>query len=140
MSAGLIQLRVPKGVHVTFSVKKYVADKNLTPFPFEDIDGVMRELPNLLLMHAAEADRIMALVDTDPAAALAAMVPDAIEVIERTPIVALTPLAEAWMAHCKGEGSEGLGESGASSPSDKPTARPLKRTSPRTTPKKTQKQ
>lgn len=115
---------------MTFSVKQFLADKQLLPFRFEDIDGVERELPNLMMLTAPEVDTLMVMMDADPAGALATISPELAEVITKTPVVALIPLANAYVAHCT---EAGLGEALASPASSKSTARPSKRTSPGST-------
>lgn len=121
-----------------FSVKRYVADKQLEPFPFEDINGELRELPNLLLMTAPQVDEIMTLMDVDPAGAFSLIAPEMSEAVKSTPVAALIPLAQAYIAHCM-EGTEGMGESVASSSSQTSTTRQSKRTSPASTRARTQK-
>jgi hypothetical protein len=122
---------------VTFSVKQWKADHNLTPFEFEDIEGNKWELPNLQLMTADEAEKALATIELDPKTGLSQLAgsPEATEAILKTPIGALMPLAQAWMEHSTGNS----GESAASSSSSTSTARPSKRTSPATTKARTRK-
>lgn len=120
---------------MTFSVKKYLADKQLTPFEFEDINGELRQLPNLMLMTAPQVDAIMAELDSDPAAALSRIAPEMADIIASTPLVALMPLATAYLDHCK----QAVGEAAASRDSSESTARPSKRTSRATTRARTRK-
>lgn len=118
---------------MTFSVKQYMADKQLEPFPFEDVNGDTKFLPNLMAMTAGQANEFMSKMDTDPVAALAAIDPDMAETILAIPLPAVLPLADAYLEHCK------LGEALASPASSKSTARPSKRTSPTTTKARTRK-
>lgn len=120
---------------MTFSVKQYMADKRFEPFPFEDINGDTKYLPNLMTMTAGQANDVMSRMDTDPADALAAIDPDMADTILAIPVVALMPLAEAYLEHCKA----GMGEAQASPASSRSTARPSKRTSPATTRARTRK-
>lgn len=113
---------------MTFSVRQTVADMQLEPFPFEGMDGSMHELPNLMLMDAEEATQILALLDSDPMAAIKKLIPD----VAAIPLGALMPLAQAWMTHCEAK----PGESEASSSSKPSTPRSSKPTS-RTTSKAT---
>lgn len=120
---------------MTFSVKQYVADKQLEPFVFEDINGDRQELPNLLTMTASEYDAFSARLDVDPVAAMSSLAPNLVEVIQATPLVALQPLIDAYMAHMK----PSPGESPASPGPSVTTARPSKRTSRASTTAKTRK-
>jgi hypothetical protein len=116
---------------VTFSVRKTVADMNLEPFEFEDMDGVMQELPNLNGMNTGEAKDLLDLLDSDPMAAIKQLIPTVADM----PLGALMPLAKAWMAHCEAQ----PGESEASSSSKPSTARSSKPTSRTTSTSKTRK-
>lgn len=114
-----------------FSAKQTLADLDLKPFPFEDLDGVVRELPHLKSVGSHLLDKIFdgslfevvnELADEDTAAAVAAM-----------PIGVATELAREWLAF------SGLteGETQASSRSGASTARPSKPTSRGSTASKT---
>lgn len=110
-----------------FSVKKTVADKGLTPFPFEDNDGNPQTLPNFMLMTAKRAGKFAERLESDPLGAFAEIAPDMAETILATPIGAVSELVQAYMDHCKGEGD--AGEASASPAPSKSTARPSKSTS-----------
>lgn len=120
---------------MTFSVKQFMADKDFPPFRFEDINGDLKTLPNLMVMTAGQADVFMTKMDTDPVGALAAIDPDMADTILALPLPAVGPLADAYLEHCKA----GVGEAQASPGSSKSTARPSKRTSPATTKARTRK-
>lgn len=123
---------------MTFSVKQYVADQELTPFPFEDIDGNQQELPNYMLMTAKQAGVFAEKLELDPLGAFAEIAPDMAEKILATPVAAVGELVKEYMEHCKGNAA-GVGEASASPASSKSTARPSKRTSPATTKARTRK-
>lgn len=120
---------------MTFSVKQYVADKQLAPFVFDDVYGDPQELPNLLRMTGAEYDAFAKMLDTDPLAALTSVAPNLVDVIQATPLVALQPLIDAYMAHMK----EDPGKSEASPAPSKSTARQSKSTSRASSPRTTRK-
>lgn len=120
-----------------FSVKQYVADQGLTPFPFEDVNGEKQELPNFMLMTAKQAGAFAEKLDNDPLAAMAEIAPDLADRILETPVAAVNAFVDAYMKHCKGNANQG--ESEASPEPSKSTARRSSATLPASTRKTTRK-
>lgn len=118
---------------MTFSARQALADLDLRPFPFEDMDGVVHHLPNLKLLNANQLTKALdgdleeALKDVADQAALAALL--------AIPVGVQVQLGQAWMAHAEAA----PGESVDSSPSSASTASPSKPTSRAGTASKTRK-
>lgn len=108
-----------------FDVQQFVADKQLEPFSFRDINGDEQELPNLLTLTGQQYDDFAKLLDTDPVAALTNVAPGIVGIIQATPLLALRPLIDAYLAHMR----EDPGKSEDSPDSSAITAKPSKRTS-----------
>ena len=106
-----------------FDVRQYVADLKLEPYLFTDMDGIVRQLPNLKTLTPYQAERLL---DGDALEILPGVLgDDAWAVVKALPVAALTGLIADWMTHAEVE----PGESPASSPSTASTARPSKQTS-----------
>lgn len=123
---------------MTFSARKTLADLALEPFPFEDLDGEARQLPNL---KAVRADLMEQFYDGSMFDVLTALVEDdlvgeaTLAAIRAMPIGVVTQLAGAWLSHSEAE----PGESAASLRSSASTARRSKPTSRASTGSKTRK-
>jgi hypothetical protein len=118
---------------VTFSARQALADLDLRHFEFEDMDGVLRHLPHLKLLNAAQLNKAL---EGDLEGALKGMVdPAALAALLAMPVGVQAPLALAWIAHAEAA----PGESPDSSPSSASTASPSKPTSRAGTGSKTRK-
>lgn len=113
-----------------FSIKQAVASASakLPPFPFEDADGVARELPHLKLLSVELGERILRgdfavleEIGADPA--VVAQIP-------KWPAHAVEALIKEWMAHSDVRVPGGApGKSPTASPSSRSTATSSRRTS-----------
>lgn len=117
---------------MTFSVKRAIADADLPPFEFEDIDGEPAALPNLQTLSITHAELAL---NGRYAELFGMIAPGLAEQIAVYPAHALNDLGEAWREHSGIEidkdGNAVLGKSvksSASSTTRKP-ATPSKRTS-----------
>lgn len=106
-----------------FDARQYVADLGLEPYLFTDMDGTVRQLPNMKSLTTADATRIY---DGDAMEVLpTVLAEEAWAAITAMPIAALPGLIADWVKHAEVT----PGESEASSPSSASTARPSKQTS-----------
>lgn len=112
-----------------FDVRDFMAGESLEPFPFTEMDGTEWDLPNMGLMTADDAARLLAgdydALDQYAGAGAAAA-------LNRLPARALQALGRAWAEHSGidlGEDVAQPGKLAGPSRSSRPTARPSRRTS-----------
>lgn len=107
-----------------FDVRKSVADLALEPYLFTDMDGTVRQMPNLKTLTTGDANRIYSGEVLDVLREV--LDEDAMAAVNAIPLAAMPGLVADWAKHSEVE----PGESVASSPSTASTARPSKQTSP----------
>lgn len=106
-----------------FDVRKSIADLSLPPYLFTDLDGIVRQLPNVKLLTLGQA---AAIYDGDAMEVLPKVLdPETWAAISAVPAAVVPALVTDWVAHSEAS----PGESAASSGSTVSTAGPSKPTS-----------
>lgn len=84
---------------MTFSVRQAISDADLAPFPFEDAEGVARELPHMKQLSANQLMRLLR--DGQLVEVLTELNadPKVVEAISDWPGHVLEPLLQEWMTH-----------------------------------------
>lgn len=115
---------------MAFSLKKAAQERKLEPFPYEDLQGNPRQLPNLMSVSADMGEKAMTGRMRE---VFEELVPDDADMIMKLSADLLNLLVEQWMEHSgiefDGEGRPIKGKSLPSSPSSRGTGTPSKPTS-----------
>lgn len=82
-----------------FSVRQAIADADLAPFPFEDADGVDRELPHMKQLSASQLMRLLRDGEVAEVLAEAGVDPAIGEAMTNWPGHVLEPFLAEWMEH-----------------------------------------
>lgn len=111
------------------------AEAEYTPFPFTDLEGVERELPNPYMLNPAELRADLGLEadadidDVPPDQLIAVLLPDEWAAIWAMPPMVQKRLIEAWLEHCglelddEGKELSRSSDPGRTSKPSKPTSR-----------------